>query len=114
MTEREVIDTMYRKIFPILAIIALAGCGSEEPEAPAPAPVAKKSIAKPAPAQSEVSKPVNSPAMTPEEIVDQLKDATVYIKTLVAGRTISTGTGYVIQRNSLGNAWIATNRHVAT
>ena len=114
MTEHKMIDTMYRKICPILAIIALAGCGSEEPETPDPAPVVKKSKAKAAPAQVEASKPSNSPAMTPEEIVDQLKDATVYIKTLVAGRTISTGTGYVIQRDSLGNAWIATNRHVAT
>ncbi len=46
------------------------------------------------------------------EIVRRLKEATVYIKTKLGGRTISSGTGFVIEVRG-DTTVLATNRHVA-
>ena len=51
---------------------------------------------------------------TSEQIVADLKDATVYIKLKVGGKTFSTGTGYAIETQPDGTVLMATNRHVAT
>jgi S1-C subfamily serine protease len=58
--------------------------------------------------------PVSTPDLPPDpqEIVRRLKDATVYIKNKLGGRTISSGSGFVIEVNGDG-VMVATNRHVA-
>ena len=48
----------------------------------------------------------------PQEIVRRLKDATVFIKNKLGGRTVSTGSGFVIELEG-DRVLIATNRHVA-
>ena len=45
-------------------------------------------------------------------MVRRLKDATVYIKNNIGGRTISSGTGFVIKVIGGNTAILATNRHV--
>ena len=51
-------------------------------------------------------------AIDSAEVARRLKEATVYIKNKVAGRTLSSGTGFVIEVQ--GDAvTVATNRHVA-
>jgi S1-C subfamily serine protease len=68
-----------------------------------------------------IAPPVPKPAVslaTPEtppdsqEIVRRLKDASVYIKNRIAGRTISSGSGFVIEVDG-DRVMVATNRHVA-
>ena len=56
---------------------------------------------------------VNAPtAIDGPEIVRRLKEATVYIKNKIAGKTLASGTGFVIEVR--GDAvLLATNRHVA-
>ena len=46
------------------------------------------------------------------EIVRRLKDATVYIKNKIAGKTLASGTGFVIEVRG-DTVILATNRHVA-
>jgi hypothetical protein len=46
------------------------------------------------------------------EIVRRLKEATVYVKNKIAGKTIASGTGFVIEVQG-NTAILATNRHVA-
>ncbi|HZW31820.1 MAG TPA: trypsin-like peptidase domain-containing protein, partial [Isosphaeraceae bacterium] len=51
-------------------------------------------------------------AIDPQEIIRRVKDAAVYIKNKVGGRTISSGSGFVIEVNG-DTVVVATNRHVA-
>lgn len=113
------VHAVFFRFLPVLALFAIAGCGGDEPaddssgnETAKTTPAKTKTVPEPV-KQPEPPPAVVQSELTPEQIVDQLKDATVYIKTIVAGRVLSTGTGYVIQRDALGNVWIATNRHVA-
>ena len=57
--------------------------------------------------------PANTPAVIDgPEIVRRLKEATVYIKNKIAGKTLGSGTGFVIEvRGDV--VMLATNRHVA-
>jgi S1-C subfamily serine protease/regulation of enolase protein 1 (concanavalin A-like superfamily) len=75
----------------------------------AAAPTPSLTAATPAPASS-----ISAPAAprSHEEILRHLKDASVYIKNKIAGRTISSGSGFVIEVNS-DRVVVATNRHVA-
>jgi S1-C subfamily serine protease len=53
-----------------------------------------------------------SAAPDSEQIMRRLKDATVYLKHKIAGRTLSSGTGFVIEVRG-DTVLLATNRHVA-
>jgi S1-C subfamily serine protease len=53
-----------------------------------------------------------SPVPDSDQIMSRLKDATVYLKHKVAGRTLSSGTGFVIEVRG-DTVVLATNRHVA-
>lgn len=48
----------------------------------------------------------------PQEIARALKDATVLLRNKIGGKTISTGTGFVIEVQK-DTVWLATNRQVA-
>ena len=56
----------------------------------------------------------SSPSQTIDsaEVVRRLKDATVYLKHKVGGRTLASGTGFVIEVRG-DTVILATNRHVA-
>ena len=106
----------------IILVLVVRGPGREEQPAPraetlraqteaaAPVqPLALTHVAEPAAVASDVSLPRSN---DPQEIIRRLKDATVYLKNKINGRTISSGSGFVIETN--GNAvTLATNRHVA-
>ncbi len=72
--------------------------GTVEVAAPIPSPAA--------------SIPPTEPTLNPQEIVRRLKDATVYLKNRLGGRTISSGSGFVIEVEG-DRVIVATNRHVA-
>jgi len=76
----------------------------------APSPIATISAA----ASPHEAVPVPAPATPPEpqEIVRRLKDASVYLKNKLGGRTISSGSGFVIEVEG-DRVMVATNRHVA-
>jgi S1-C subfamily serine protease len=76
----------------------------------AAATVAARAVAAPSPVASI---PAPSIAPDPQEIIRRLKDAAVYIKTKVGPRTISSGSGFVIERLGVDGVLVATNRHVA-
>ena len=52
------------------------------------------------------------PVLDGPEIVRRLKEATVYIKNKIAGKTLASGTGFVIEVRG-DSVLVATNRHVA-
>jgi len=56
--------------------------------------------------------PVRPKDKNPEEIARALKDATVLLRMKVGGKTISSGTGFVIEVQK-DTVWLATNRQVA-
>ena len=91
-------------ITPTNAVVSLV----EPTSNPATPPV---SIAAPVPAPSPS---IASPSLPPDpqEILRRLKDATVYIKNRIAGKTISSGSGFVIEVDG-DRVMVATNRHVA-
>jgi hypothetical protein len=73
----------------------------------------------PSPNSPSFANPVlghTSPSTTlshdPQEVIRRLKDATVYIKTKVGSKTISSGSGFVIEAER-DLVVVATNRHVA-
>ena len=78
---------------PVAAVTAIALTASSAESAPA------GSSASPVPPDSD-------------QIMSRLKDATVYLKHKVAGRTLSSGTGFVIEVRG-DTVVLATNRHVA-
>jgi S1-C subfamily serine protease len=89
------------------------------PPAPSPEPepvkVAKVEpvVSTPPPAvATPTSYPTPSDTPSPEQIMAKLKDATVYLKHRVAGKTLATGTGFVIEVRG-DTVILATNRHVA-
>jgi S1-C subfamily serine protease len=64
---------------------------------------------RPAP-QSTVADAATPP--DPQEILRRLKEATVFVKSKIGGKTVSTGSGFVIEVNG-DSVVVATNRHVA-
>ncbi|MGP0066622.1 MAG: trypsin-like peptidase domain-containing protein [Isosphaeraceae bacterium] len=68
-------------------------------------------IASPVPATAS-SVPTTDAPSDPQEIVRRLKDAAVYLKNKIAGRTFSMGSGFVIEADG-DRVIVATNRHVA-
>jgi S1-C subfamily serine protease len=76
---------------------------------PSPAPQPTQIAFAPFAPQSRL----DTPAKKPLEIVDHLKESTVYVKLKIGDRLISTGTGFVVRIEPNGDIWIATNRHVA-
>lgn len=56
--------------------------------------------------------PVKPKVKDPQEIASALKDATVLLRMKVGGKTISLGTGFVIEVQK-DTVWLATNRQVA-
>jgi S1-C subfamily serine protease len=87
--------------------------------APAPAvalastPAAETATETPAlAAETTTSTPAAPAAIDGPEIVRQLKEATVYIKNKIAGKTLASGTGFVIEVRG-DTVLLATNRHVA-
>src|SRR5262249_31062495 len=77
---------------------------STEPSTPSPSPVAN-----PSPGHTS---PTPALSTDPQEIIRRLKDATVYIKTKLGSRTVSSGSGFVIEAGR-DYTVVATNRHVA-
>jgi S1-C subfamily serine protease len=67
------------------------------------------SFASPSPGHTS---PTPAPSNDPQEIIRRLKDATVYIKTKLGSKTVSSGSGFVIEAGR-DFAIVATNRHVA-
>jgi S1-C subfamily serine protease len=81
----------------------------------AASPVANVRQVAPAPAISGAPPPsLGSSYATPDpqEILRRLKDATVYIKNKIGSRTVSSGSGFVIETSG-DQVVVATNRHVA-
>ncbi len=96
---------------------ALAG-GAATPAvvqaAPEPQPIQPRTTAPvvtPTSTDSDSSSSSLSTAIDSAEVVRRLKDATVYIKINIAGRTIASGTGFVIKVSG-DTTMLATNRHV--
>lgn len=52
-------------------------------------------------------------ALSEQDVTRRLADATVFIKLMVDGRVLSTGTGYAIETLPGNSVLLATNRHVA-
>jgi S1-C subfamily serine protease len=109
---------------------APAGGGGGEPrtvaEAPALRPVEPVAVPVAAPAAAAAAAPLVEPtslasvpspssatsAVDSMEIVRRLKEATVYIKNKIGSKTLSSGTGFVIEAYG-DTVIVATNRHVA-
>ena len=72
-----------------------------------PAPVTPISFTETTNAGSSASTAIDGP-----ETVRRLKEATVYIKNKIAGKTLASGTGFVIEVRG-DTVMLATNRHVA-
>jgi hypothetical protein len=92
-------------------------------DSPAPAPVIEpialrspgvSTPAAPTPVAEDTSGSTSAPsaAIDGPEIIKRLKEATVYIKHNVAGKTLGSGTGFVIEVRD-DTVMLATNRHVA-
>ena len=84
--------------------------GSGENRAPAaPSPSLTVAPTRPAPAAS-----ISAPASPrdPQEILRHLKEASVYLKNKLSGKTISSGSGFVIEVSG-DRVIVTTNRHVA-
>jgi len=75
------------------------------PTPPAPLPVYEKS-------SGDFSSSSGNSAIDSAEVARRLKEATVYIKNKVAGKTLASGTGFVIEVMG-ADVILATNRHVA-
>jgi S1-C subfamily serine protease/regulation of enolase protein 1 (concanavalin A-like superfamily) len=113
----------------LLAIVALlvvltrpgperaAGGGGGAPAVADAAPIkAPQPVAAPAFTPTSATEPASTSASSSStdsaDVPRRLKEATVYIKNKVAGKTLGTGTGFVIE--VMGDTVIlATNRHVA-
>ncbi len=80
----------------------------KEPEAE-PSPPSPTASISPSPAHTSPT-PAGPPSS--QEIIRRLIDATVYIKTKLGSKTISSGSGFVIEAGR-DYAVVATNRHVA-
>ena len=97
----------------VAAAPAGGGRGSEVVQAaPVPQPiqpVTTTPVVTPTSTDADTSS--SSTAIDSAEVVRRLKDATVYIKINIAGRTIASGTGFVIKVYG-DTAILATNRHV--
>jgi len=74
----------------------------------ASAPVAPQ-VPRAAPAANSLSSP--SPGDT-QSMTSRLKDATVYLKARIAGKTVPLGSGFVIEANG-DRVIVVTNRHIA-
>ncbi len=97
---------------------AVAESPAETPVEAAAAPIKPTSspsaapVVEPTPVASVPSSSSGNSIIDTAEVARRLKEATVYIKTNVAGKTLSSGTGFVIEVK--GDAVVvATNRHVA-
>jgi S1-C subfamily serine protease len=82
-----------------------------EPAAPQPAAPSSAPTAVVTPTASYADSSA-SQAIDSAEVVRRLKDATVYLKNKVAGKTLASGTGFVIEARG-DTVVVATNRHVA-
>jgi Trypsin-like peptidase domain len=93
----------------------VAAAESTPEPAPAPQPVAAPPVTTPTATVADTStssSPSLSEATDSVGVVRRLKDATVYLKHTIGGRTLASGTGFVIA--ALGDmVFLATNRHVA-
>jgi len=95
-----------------------AGAGKRPAVVDSPAPAPVETVAAPAPAvtatsySSDAASPSASTAIDSTEVVRRLKEATVYIKNNIAGKTLGSGTGFVIEVQG-DTVILATNRHVA-
>jgi S1-C subfamily serine protease/regulation of enolase protein 1 (concanavalin A-like superfamily) len=95
-----------------------AGAGKRPAVAESPAPSPVETVAAPSPAvtaaslSTDTSSPSASTVMDSTEVVRRLKEATVYIKNKIAGKTLGSGTGFVIEVQG-DTVILATNRHVA-
>jgi S1-C subfamily serine protease/regulation of enolase protein 1 (concanavalin A-like superfamily) len=95
-----------------------AGAGKRPAVAEASAPSPAEPVATPppavavAPAPSETASPSAPTVVDGAEIVRRLKEATVYIKNKIGGKTLGSGTGFVIEVRG-EETILATNRHVA-
>jgi regulation of enolase protein 1 (concanavalin A-like superfamily) len=75
-------------------------------------PVTTAPVVTPTSTPVDVSSSASYAAIDSAEVVRRLKDATVYIKNNIAGKTIASGTGFVIKVIGGNTAILATNRHV--
>jgi regulation of enolase protein 1 (concanavalin A-like superfamily) len=106
----------------VLVVVMSQGGGGKPQVAQADAAPPPEAVAQPAAAPAPPTPAVTATSYQPDssasqvidsaEVVRRLKDATVYIKNKVAGKTLASGTGFVIevQRDTV---FVATNRHVA-
>jgi S1-C subfamily serine protease len=74
---------------------------------PAPVSVTRTALTTGGDTSTALSRPSDG-----QEIVNHVKDATVYLKNKIGERTISSGTGFVIEVHGT-DVLLATNRHVA-
>jgi len=89
----------------------VAEAPSPRPVEPVAAPVAAP-VVEPTSFASVPSSSSGNAAIDSMEVVRRLKEATVYIKNKVAGKTLASGTGFVIEVQG-DTVIVATNRHVA-
>jgi len=88
------------------------GGGNTLVDAPSPRPVEPESPPVVATSSVDSSSSSGNSTIDSAEVARRLKEATVYIKNKVAGKTLASGTGFVIE--VMGDTVIvATNRHVA-
>jgi len=101
----------------VLIVVLLRGGGSGEQAAEKPRAVAAETVAAvtPTPPPS-VEAPEPAPPPAPkgdsEEVLRHVKEATIYLKNKIGDKTISSGTGFVIEVRG-DTVLLATNRHVA-
>ena len=94
-------------------IVAAAPSREEFRSSPAPEPVeTPASVAVSAPPEVATPEPAAPKTADPQEVIRKLKDATVYLKNKINGKTVSSGTGFVIEVQG-DTVLLATNRHVA-
>ena len=102
----------------LIVVLMMRGNGAENVPAKAPA-VADAPLAEPvAPVITRTAAVAETPdAVAPSPVLDsvevarRLKDATVYLKNKIAGKTFASGSGFVIDVHG-SQVVVATNRHV--
>ncbi len=102
----------------VLLVVLMRGNGAENTSAKGPAVAADVPAAEPAaPVVTRTATVAETPAPPPPPVLDsvevarRLKDATVYLKNTIAGKTIASGSGFVIDAKG-STVIVATNRHV--
>ncbi|MGO9469812.1 MAG: trypsin-like peptidase domain-containing protein [Isosphaeraceae bacterium] len=99
----------------VLIVVLLRGAGSADRPADRPRADVAETVAPVAPtppATVEARVPAAPSSDSPENIRRIIKEATIYLKNKIGDKTISSGTGFVIEVRG-DSVLLATNRHVA-